>query len=176
MGVNIRDRRWGYTPLHHCAYFGRIDCAHILLDAKADPSIPNCKNNTAADVALYQNRQDLRQLLMKASSANTSRAEPAGIAVAAAAAPEESASSTYFSEQDFFSSVEDWDETSGQETSGHEGDDSGLSSDDAERGVSLLMPSTRGRNLRNRLSTLPLPRLRTRMPRGREAWKFSENT
>jgi ankyrin repeat protein len=38
--VNDKDNE-GSTPMHNAAYKGNVDCIQLLLDAGADPNIPD---------------------------------------------------------------------------------------------------------------------------------------
>jgi len=48
--INCQDHR-GWTALHFAAEGGHIQCARLLMEASADPSIVNNQGLTASEVA-----------------------------------------------------------------------------------------------------------------------------
>ena len=48
--VNAQDRK-GRTPLHRATYEGRVAAAEALLEAGADPAVPNKRGKTAFEIA-----------------------------------------------------------------------------------------------------------------------------
>lgn len=61
MNTGTKD---GDTPLHYAAYWGRLECARLLIKGGADTKARNYKGHTPLDDALGVGKRDLCSFLM----------------------------------------------------------------------------------------------------------------
>lgn len=57
----------GFTPLHHAAEAGSLEAARVLLEAGADPTLPNTAGRTPAETARSNQFPELASLLETAA-------------------------------------------------------------------------------------------------------------
>jgi len=72
---DVADTFDGNTTLHHAAKYGRLECARLLVRARADLAKKNKDGKTALEVAREKGKADVAALLEQAD-ANVSDSTP----------------------------------------------------------------------------------------------------
>ena len=62
-GASDKRNRYGSTPLHYCAYYGRTEPAKLLLRAGVDLQVQDNENHTALDVAKIRENKAVEELV-----------------------------------------------------------------------------------------------------------------
>ena len=62
--VNVKDKA-GQTPLHRAAYWGKLQVVDFLVFVGANTALVDLKNQTAAQIALSRDNQDVYTYLQQ---------------------------------------------------------------------------------------------------------------